>query len=350
MTTREPLQLTPAEEAVILALRALAAERNNPPTPDPLAGLRPASHWIGMFPAAFNTGDMQASGGEDYREWPKRADRIYFTGYAVRACALIGTLAGDLAWVDEAYNLARTGFVTISALPTDTAHRVSLNELLFLRGVSTLIDVLPDGDARRAELAKSGTKVWDYQWAAGGVKRLISQIVTDPLEYALVMRKHYPDRRDQYDELLAWATPKLDARYQMATDAGWIMALDDDPRYQKPADTAHAGRDARFIARALDLGADRWECWLPLMRRTFARVFDRSTLRFSDALDGSGVPVAHNFGALWASLGRWDVDIQRAMQAYAEARVDTYAAPLLAELAWNARALGVPDAQGAGVG
>jgi hypothetical protein len=112
------------------------------PTPD---GLKPASHWVALFPERFNGADKRAAGGKDgndYYKWPQ--NDIYFAGYAVRAAAIMGQF--DSKWTETAITLASQGFKTIEA----SGERVSLHEGLFLRGVSKLIELLPAGNERVA--------------------------------------------------------------------------------------------------------------------------------------------------------------------------------------------------------
>lgn len=329
----------------LLRLIARLADRNDElesaladatkPAPEQEFVILPASHWIGLFPDRFLSADRIASGGqEDYDEWPLRAAGVYFAGYPIRACTLIWQAGGGEGWGNRAITMAVQGFDTISQKtirpPSD-----ALAEGLFLRGVSTLIGHLPNSVARNTLIQRAG-EVWSWWWALNQVKRKIDHIVTDWLEFAYVMIRYDLDgaRLAQYHELIDWAAPLMEARYAAATAQGWIMALDDDPKYQVPADVAHAGRTARFIAVMVQLGETRWARWLPLMVETFKRVYNPATARFSGQLDGTSTPEAQNFGYLWAALTAVDEDVHRALEGYAH---DPYMALTLAELAAAAK-------------
>jgi hypothetical protein len=148
-----------------------------------------------------------------------------------------------------------------------------------------------------------------------------------------------PARAAKYEELIAWALPRIEARYQKATPKGWIYGLDNAADTQRVPDCDHAGRDARLVAFLALRGDAFGKRWLPMMVDGFHRAYNPAIHRFSEYLDGSGTPV-QNFGHLWASLAAVDVDVHRIMEGYG-ASLDPYKALVYAELAEAARVRGL---------
>lgn len=351
--------VTPAQAALLDALLAVLAEQARPPVPDPLAGLRPASFWVAKSLQALRGGDKAASGA-DYAAWPASVPLIYFAGWPAEALAKLAAVTGDPALWDEAADMLTRAFATVAANP---GNRQALREMMLCRSTMVVRALMPHDHPSARKLVSGVGTLWAFWWpqGAGGVRRVFTHAAWDSIVAAVGLRVFDTDaaRLAQADELLAWAIPQIEGRYAAARHGAWEYMFPGQPS-EGLVDTAHAWRDAHGLWALSLLGHDAYARFWPVFEVAYAQGYNPDLRRFlwvagdpsaAQVYNGQVFPCytqPHNYGWGWAVLGSRDAAAQRALEAYTEPvagrQADSYLALVYAQLAWNARALGVPDA------